>query len=195
MPLIVFEGIDGSGTTTQSKRLAASKVSAQWICQPTQGVVGCFVREVFNGKYGPLLPWRTMLHLFQADREMHVKDIRRWLSEGRYVVSDRYWLSTMCYQTVSAAEEDGAADAAADLIESVNVHLPQPDVTLVLDVSVEEALRRKNEELDHYEQKDFLEKVRQNYLRVGGVRRIDTMGKSEDEVFELVNQQLAEAGF
>ena len=85
MPYIIFEGIDGSGTTTQSKHLAEKLKElgrdVLWTCEPTTGFVGKFVREVFEKKHGPLPSWRVMLYLFQADRELHYQMIRKWLKE------------------------------------------------------------------------------------------------------------------
>ena len=101
MPYIIFEGIDGSGTTTQSKRLVDKFIGlgreTLWTCEPTTGFIGEFVRSVFEKKHGPLPSWRVMLMLFQADRELHYQMIEKWFAEHPrgFVVSDRSWLSSM----------------------------------------------------------------------------------------------------
>ena len=217
MPFIIFEGIDGSGTTTQSKRLV-EKLSdvgrdTLWTCEPTTGFVGKFVREVFEKKHGPWPSWRVMLHLFQADREMHYQVIRKWLKEhpggptvemskmrGGFVVSDRSWLSSMAYQVTSAVEADEGddEDEVGELIERLNEHAPVADMTFILDVPVKEALVRLGKtDPDHYEQADFLEEVRKHYLDIDGrgVRRIDTSGRTVDEVAEEIDKKMREAGY
>lgn len=198
MPLIVFEGIDGSGTTTISKRVAENytKLGREtiWTCEPTTDIAGKLFREIFEGKHGELPSWRAMMHLIQADREMHVERIKGALTKGQFVICDRYWLSTLVYQSVSA---DTEKDVAQKLITTLNVHIPQPDVTLILDVEVEEAQRRRNRPADLFEKNEFLKKVREAYLEVRGmqVRRIYTTGKDEEAVYQEVEQQLKESGF
>lgn len=201
MPLIVFEGIDGSGTTTQSKRTAEffeeAGRSVQWTCEPTDGPIGKLVREYFTGAHGKLPSWRTMYHLFQADREQHAERVGGWLAEGKYVVSDRYWLSSLTYQVVSAMRAGADERNVEDLIQRNCEHLPLPDVTIVLDVEVEEGLKRVGKEPDLYEKSDFLETVRARYLAVMGkqVRHVDTTGKTKDEVFKEIDEHLSSSGF
>lgn len=200
MPLIVFEGIDGSGTTGHSKRLHESwDRSTVWTCLPTTGPFGKIVRQVFEGKLEGLegLPnWRTMVHLFQADQEHHLVQLNEWLKQGLWVISDRYWLSRMTYQVVSATEEGADPFQVEDLIERLNAHLPMPDATLVLDVSVDEGLRRKNKEPDHYEKKDFLEKVRARYLAVRGqnIVHITTENRTQEQTQNEIRKVLLELG-
>jgi len=196
MPYIVFEGIDGSGTTTQSKRLA-SKLGGQWTNEPTEGLVGRFVREIFEKKHGDLPNWKTMFHLFQADREMHYEKIREWLRRKRFVVADRSWMSSLTYQVTSAEMHGANSREVEELIQLSNEGAPKADVTFILDVPAVEALSRKKKEPDHYAQRDYLELVRMKYLKIGGtqVRRIDTTGKGVDEVAAEIDMQLAECGF
>lgn len=206
MPLIVFEGIDGSGTTTISKRIVEHYEQrnnpvcwkgVQWTCEPTEGPIGKLVRGYFEGQFGALPSWRTMMHLFQADREQHVEQIQRWLSEDQMVVCDRYWLSTFCYQPASAKAAGYDPDMAKDIISRMNAHAPLPNVTILLEVSVEEAQVRRGRPADHYEKNAFLEQVRQNYLSVRGqqLRTVNTTGKNLDDVFAEVDVQLQQAGY
>ena len=202
MPYVVFEGIDGSGTTTQSKRVVKSfkerGLSAQWTCEPTGGPIGTLVRDFFEGRLGRLPSWRTMFHLFQADREQHYVRIQEWLEDNCFVVSDRSWFSSLVYQVTSAEEAGEKVRRVTDLIEECNEHAPQPDVTILLDVPVDEALKRLNKNPDHYEKKEFLEMVRNRYLEIIGkppIRRVYTSGKTIDETFELVDKELRQAGF
>src|SRR5690606_1863349 len=122
-PLIVFEGLDGAGTTSHSQALVRRlrpKYSVSWTCEPTRGPVGLFVRELFEGKHGDRLPsWEAMTLLFQADRAMHRQYLEEELSR-QIVVCDRYWLSGMAYQTASAVEQGEKRDEVLDFILSLN---------------------------------------------------------------------------
>lgn len=197
MPYFVFEGIDGSGTTTQSKRLYEEILSlgrsVSWVCEPTDKLVGRFVRSVLEAEKLP--NWRTMTHLFQADREDHYVSLRKLLKAGEYVISDRSWLSSLVYQMTSA--EAAAEDEEAEkLITYLNEQAPIADITFILDVEVKEALQRKGKP-NLYENEKFLKKVRERYQMVRGrrIRRIDTTTKSAEEVYQEIDRTLREEGF
>jgi dTMP kinase len=203
MPLIVIEGIDGSGTTMHSKLLQKSFEEegrkSVWTCLPSTGPFGQIVRQVFEGNLEGIknLPnWRVMVCLFQADQEHHLVQLNEWLKDGLWVVSDRYWLSRMTYQVVSATEAGADPFQVEELIEGLNRHLPLPDATIVLDVTVEEGLRRKNKEPDHFEKKDFLEQVRRRYLDVRGpnIVNISTQHKTPDQTQQEIREALMELG-
>ena len=179
MPLIVFEGIDGSGTTHHSKKLADSIKNSVWTCFPSTGPFGTLVRNVFEGKMAPgVTPsWRMMLGLFQADMNERLGWLQKMLESGTVVVSDRYWLSQWAYQVVSAMEQAEPPEDPMRVgghwlegyIVKMNENLPEPDLTFILDVPVEEGLKRKGKkELDHFEKQDFLDKVRSRYLSISG---------------------------
>lgn len=203
MPLIVIEGIDGSGSTYHSHRLVGRLKeegrAALWRCAPTQGPFGKMVRSVYEGRFEgvPSLPnWRTMLYLFQADAEHHLEELREQLRHGWWVVSDRYWMSSLTYQVQLAMDAGEDQDVAVKLISEMNVHMPTADATFVLDVSVEEGLRRKNKDPDFFEKKDFLEKVRKLYLEIRGpsVRHLSTESGTMDGVHETIWKTLGEMG-
>lgn len=182
MPLIVFEGIDGSGTTTHAHKLydrirgeepptPESERRVRLTSQPTKSPIGQFVRNIFEGVHGPELPsWKQMVYLFQADREGHAIRLKEWLDQGTIVISDRYWMSAMTYQVASAVQAGENQFQVADWISRLNEEMPQPAVTFLLDVSVEEALRRKEKSADLYQKGDFLEQVRQLYLQMKAER-------------------------
>lgn len=200
MPLIVFEGIDGSGTTTHATSLYADLRTAKPVVltsQPTKGPIGKFVRSIFEGKVQAELPsWKQMLYLFQADREGHAKQLREWLEEGNLVICDRYWMSSLTYQVASAEQEGANGMQVADWIARLNEDMPQPAVTFVLDVSVPEALRRKGESGDLFQKQEILERVRELYQQVDAERivRLDTEKLSIGETEQAIERTLDEYG-
>ena len=106
--LVVLEGIDGSGTTTQIARLAERlrgvRVPVRVTREPSDGPVGTLVRQVLTGRVvvpGGLAPgWATMALLFAADRMDHVEsEIEPFVAAGGVVLSDRYDASSLAYQT------------------------------------------------------------------------------------------------
>lgn len=136
----MLEGIDGSGTTTQARLLAeAIERRGGLVCltaEPSAGPVGKLIRKALtrklDGDSGPhSLSWSAMALLFAADRLDHLDSIvRPALSEGRTVVSDRYVLSSLAYQSVTSPE--GAR--AIPWIRELNARALGADLTLVIDV-------------------------------------------------------------
>lgn len=148
---IVLEGIDGSGTTTQAKRLVErlSELGHDAICtrEPSSGPVGRFIRDVLehrvvvedsNGSRAP--DWSTLALLFAADRADHTERvIRPALARGQAVVSDRYTLSSLVYQSLTAT---GVSEPLAWL-RAINRGALIATRVLVLDVSAEVAAQRR----------------------------------------------------
>src|SRR5262245_58804737 len=111
---IVVEGVDGSGSTTHTRLLAKAlrkrghRVHTN--CEPTTGPVGGLIRQVLQkritipGESGPKsLGWSTMALLFAADRLDHLdSEITPALRKGEWVISDRYDLSSLAYQSLTA---------------------------------------------------------------------------------------------
>ncbi|MFO0755837.1 MAG: dTMP kinase [Byssovorax sp.] len=143
---IVFEGIDGSGTTTQCERFAQRMRAARQLVhvtrEPSHGPVGTMIRLVLTQRM--VLPQthqaEAMALLFAADRLDHVaSEIDPLLRDGYVVVSDRYDLSSLAYQSTTSA----ASESAVAWIRELNRHARRPDLTLVLDVSPEVAAARR----------------------------------------------------
>ncbi len=136
---IVLEGIDGCGSTTQARRLAAA-LGAQLTAEPTNGPVGALIREILRGRGERPFAATTMALLFAADRLDHVdREIEPALAAGTSVVSDRYDLSSLAYQSATA----DAGDAALPWIRELNRHALRPDLTLVIDVEASVAAARR----------------------------------------------------
>lgn len=139
----MFEGLDGSGTTTQAERLArrlvASGRRAHLTAEPSTGPVGLQLREILAGRLqgGRGQPWdrRVLGLLFAADRLDHWRsEIEPLLAEGVDVVCDRYLLSSIAYQGL---------DSPIPWLRTLNRWVGRPDRTFFLRVPPEVALRRR----------------------------------------------------
>lgn len=134
---IVVEGLDGAGTTTQTfllaERLRAAGVAVTTTREPTDGPVGRTIRQTLRRDPGApavhTLPW-----LFAADRADHLaREVEPELALGRWVISDRYYHSSLAYQSLTLPMEQ---------VHALNATFRAPDLTLFLDVSVETCLLR-----------------------------------------------------
>jgi dTMP kinase len=145
---VVFEGIDGSGTTTQIQRYAAhlkaQKRMVHVTREPSGGPVGTMLRLALSHRM--VLPSafeaQTMALLFAADRLDHLAaEVDPLLRDGAVVLSDRYDLSSLAYQSATTPGSD--LDETIAWIRTLNRHARRPDVTVVLDVSPEVAESRR----------------------------------------------------
>ncbi|MCL2294780.1 MAG: dTMP kinase [Spirochaetes bacterium] len=103
---VVLEGLDGSGTTTQLKmlkqKLDKEKIASFLTMEPTDGVIGRVIRDALRKKN--VLDNKTLAFLFAADRNDHLygKDgIIEQLKQGKWVICDRYFFSSIAYQSLS----------------------------------------------------------------------------------------------
>jgi dTMP kinase len=167
--LIVLEGIDGSGTTTQTERLVEhlrrrgrTAVSTR---EPSAGPIGRLLREVLLGQHrlsrDVSLDGRTMALLFAADRFDHLqREVEPLLTAGNDVVSDRYLMSSLAYQA-----EEADREWVALLARGVR----QPDLTILLDIPVEVAAQRRllaGRPEERYDADSYLSRVAENYRRL-----------------------------
>jgi dTMP kinase len=150
--LVVLEGIDGAGTTTQAAQLAdrlrSMRVPVRATREPSDGPFGTLARQVLSGRIvvpgGRSPGWVTMALLFAADRMDHVEsEIAPFVASGGVVVSDRYDASSLAYQSVSSG---GDSKEALSWIRSLNQYVRRPELTIVLDlppgVAAERRVRR-----------------------------------------------------
>jgi dTMP kinase len=167
--LIVLEGIDGSGKTTQARalvrRLKARGLVAVFFREPTRGRWGREIRRRAV-RAGSLTP-EEELDLFVRDRKENVeRNLRPALDRGKIVVLDRYYFSTMAYQ--------GAKGIDPGKIRRMNERFAvKPDLVIVLDVGAGEGLariegRKVREEL--FEREDYLRHVREIFRGLRGPR-------------------------
>ena len=161
---IVFEGIDGAGTTTQTRRLTerlrAHAYDVWQTSEPTSRPIGRLIRDVLSGSV--VVSPDTIAHLFAADRSDHLYSpggIVERLAGGQIVVCDRYKYSSLAYQ---------ALDTDAELVRSLNERFDDPGLLFYLDlpVSVSETRIAGRAHREIYERIEFQERVRTRYLEV-----------------------------
>ena len=136
--LVVLEGIDGAGTTTQMKRLAqvlvADGIPVHTTREPSDGPVGKLLREILAGAHAPV-DQTTLSLLFAADRADHVqREVTPALAAGKVVISDRWYHSSLAYQ--------GTGEERLWIAE-LNRRARRPDITLFIEVSPEVAADRR----------------------------------------------------
>lgn len=205
---IVIEGIDGAGTTTQVSRLC-ERFHAQGLPvvatrEPTFGPVGAIIRQalthrlVVPGVHGNHAPsWKTMALLFAADRLDHLAaEILPNLMEGVSVISDRYDLSSLAYQSATADEQD--VEEVLAWLRSINRYARRPDLTVVVSVPAEVAAqrrRKRGQAVELYEEEQLQRRLADAYkqaeLLVPGDRvvHVDGAGTPEqvaDAIYEAV---------
>lgn len=174
---LVLEGLDGAGTTTQAailaSRLAALGRRVHLTSEPSRGPVGRLLRRALRGTIagGRPLDQRALALLFAADRIDHLaSEVDPRLASGVDVVSDRYALSSLAYQ--SAATGDLA------WVEVLNREAPAPDLTIFLEVRPAVALRRRyaaSAEREIFEVPAFQRRVAAAYRRA--LRRLRARGE------------------
>jgi dTMP kinase len=148
---VVIEGIDGCGSTTHAKLLAKAIKSrgpeVVLTCEPSTGPIGGLIRQVLQRRLfvpdatGPRnFDWSTMALLFAADRMDHLDStVAPALRAGQVVISDRYDLSSLAYQSVTAH----SGPESIPWIRELNAQALRPDITIVIDVPAEVAEERR----------------------------------------------------
>jgi dTMP kinase len=133
--LIALEGVDGAGTTTQAERLGRRLGDRALVTrEPSMGPVGRLLRQLLGGVDAPCDSAALAL-LFAADRRDHLaREIEPALARGQHVVTDRYVLSSLAYQSLSV-------DRA--WVAELNTGVRAADLTLFLDVQPEVAEARR----------------------------------------------------
>jgi dTMP kinase len=204
LPLfITFEGVEGSGKSTQIKRLKKYLSQKGIPCKVTREPGGCPIGEkvrkiLLDPDHREMVPMSELL-LYEAARSQHVKEvIEPFLKKGGIVLCDRFSDATLAYQGYGRKID-------LKWIESLNYLSSQgikPDVTFLLDcpsdVGLKRALQRnrtlkqENEERFEKEKIQFHRRVRRGYLAIAKkepqrVKVIDTR-QGEDKVFEKIRQ-------
>ncbi len=163
---VVFDGIDGSGKGTiisEVRRFLINKGIPEndivVTAEPTNSESGKKIRELLNSGASPESNAEELLNLYVEDRKKHVeKKIIPALNKGKIILCDRFKHSTFVYQTMQGIH--------IEKIHELHKGIIVPDVTFILDLSVDVALERVSRRnfKETFEQKDFLEKVRAGFL-------------------------------
>jgi dTMP kinase len=199
--LITFEGVEGSGKTTQLTRLGRwlerNGFRVERTAEPDGTALGVAVRRLFERPGSRPTPLAE-LFLFLAARQQHVSErIRPWLAQGRIVLCDRYVDATTAYQGYGRGLD-------VELIRELNVRATGgilPDLTLVFDLEPGVGLRRIGKRrLDRFEREAlaFHRRVRRGYIelhraepkRVRLIRAARPAGLIADEVQALAGDFL-----
>lgn len=184
--LIVFEGTDGTGKSTQLRLLGDylqdKGHSILTTREPTEGHHGQKIRSLYmdRDRYSR----EEELELFLADRREHVQQVLApALEQGKVILCDRYFLSTVAYQ--------GARGFDPEHILELNHFAPDPDLALLFQVPLDTGLSRitsgRGEELNDFEQRDNLARVAAIFSAIKRpyIRPIDARGPIA-EVHRLV---------
>ena len=177
--LLALEGVDGCGKSTQAELLAtalrARGLEVVLTREPTDSSLGRLIRDYFQGSERYLSP-KEELNLFMANRREHVAEvIDPALAEGKIVISDRYYYSSVAYQ--------GALGLDPDRIRAQNeVMAVRPDLTVILTLPVAQALARLSATPQRARQVSedpaYLERVATIYAGLQGphLRHLDASG-------------------
>ena len=163
---VVFEGIDGSGKSSCMRALSeslSSETSVVLTAEPSQGPVGTMLQKNHD------LPPLAETLLFVADRAHHTTCIQDWLEDGKTVLCDRYYASTLAYQSCALDGHAGDPDWLWELNRPVVI---EPDLTILLDIDPVIGLERTSGRgaASKFEKMDFLSRVRRRYLEIAQER-------------------------
>jgi len=157
---IVFEGLDGSGLTTQATILRnyLEKKGKRTVLtkEPTDGLIGGLIKACLRRE------WKTdpetLQMLFAADRAHHLKThIIPTLKTGKNVICDRYILSSMAF---------GAIDVSLKNLKQLNANFAVPNITFVIDTQPKiciERIQKARPHLEIFEEEGKLQQIRKNY--------------------------------
>lgn len=188
---IAFEGIDGSGKSTQVKLLSEYLEEKGYkiytTCEPTDSPIGKIIRDIFNHRLEG--DQRVIAALFAADRLDHILNsktgILKKLQDGYTVITDRYYFSSYAYHSVYV-DMDWVIHT-----NSMSADLLRPDLNIYIDISPEismERLKKGRSSMEMYEtlenQKKVHTKYREAFDRIGEVEKVVVVdgNKSPDQI-------------
>jgi len=202
---IAFEGIDSCGKTTQFLKASeflfrqSKKNIIVLTREPTCRKYGMQIREMLSKKQSPEENAEEFLQLYLKDRKDHLENvIGPALSQGCIVLCDRFLHSTLAYQQ--------AQGQSLERLLEMHAGIRKPDLCLIFDLPAETAMQRSGKDNarkeipagfrnEKFEKEEFLEKVRQNYLRMPeslpehNIKVIDASGSIE-AVWEKTRKEI-----
>ena len=196
---IAFEGIDGSGKSTQiqllNEKIKEKGIRCYQTCEPSSGPIGSLTRQILTGRIKT--DNRVIAAMFAADRLDHllndVDGIATKVEEGIAEITDRYYFSSYAYHSV---------DVPMDWVIKTNeesAKVLRPDINIFIDIDADTAMERITKNRFHtelFEKKSRLEKVRENYLKafdmLGGEENILIVDgtKTPEEIAEEIWKQV-----
>jgi dTMP kinase len=194
--LIAFEGLDGSGKSTQLELLAtelrAVGQSVLTTREPTDGVMGQRIRAM--ARSGELVAAEEELRWFIVDRREHVRDtIEPALAAGQVVLTDRYTLSSVAYQGARGLDP-------GEILLAGEAEFPLPDLALVFELDADAGLARVQARggvaEPGFEQGEFLRKVEKIFEQLDRpyIERIDASpepGNVRERVLAVIRERLS----
>lgn len=159
--LIVFEGLDGSGITTQSTLLRnyfTNKGKDTVLTkEPTDGIIGGIIKACLRKE------WKTssltLQMLFAADRAHHLSnEIEPAIKKGKIVICDRYVLSSIVF---------GSLSVPTATLKQLNLDFKKPNMTIFVDTQPRicmERIKKARHHIELFEEEQRLEQIRRNYL-------------------------------
>lgn len=189
---IVFEGLDGSGLSTQAnllKDFLTKKGFKVFLTkEPTKdSIYGKKIEKILKEKE-KISPGKLQL-LFKNDRKIHLeKEIIPHLRKGKIVISDRYFFSSFAFGS--------SCGLSLNWLIKINSKFPLPDLTIFLKVRPEISLQRiekRGEKKTLFEKREKLEKVFKKYLKLAKIFKnfkIINGEKKREEVFQKVKKEV-----
>lgn len=193
MKIITFEGIEGVGKSTQINLLKdyieSRGLSASIFREPGSTTIGENIRSILLDSKENLSKESELLLMFAARAQLISEKVK--ISNTDFILFDRFYDASVAYQGYGRGL---SVDFINNLISFINC--PQPDLTFLLDISVENGFKRKiNDVKDRIESSgdEFFEKVRQGYLKIAKsqperIKVIDAMGSIDDINKEIIKE-------
>ncbi len=185
---VCLEGIDGSGKSTQIdllvKWLDECGLEVLKVFEPTESPAGKLIRKMLQNPNATKNNFQnTLALLFAADRIILMDKIEEAENEGKIIISDRCFYSSVAYQN------DG------DWIKKINKFAKRPDLVLLLDIDPETAISRCDGK-DSFEDIEFLKNVRDRYLEIADkqdfmvVNAKNGLNKVHDDIKRVMARKL-----
>lgn len=221
-PFVVIEGLDGAGTTTQTRRVCERLEELGQPCEttrePSDGPVGAMIRQMLRSRI--VVPSRraegehatvgreTLGLLFAADRLDHLEStVDPALEAGRLVLSDRYYHSSFAYQADPVEDQDDPGAIDLRWIQTLNERARTPDLTIFLEAEPELCLERlgSRHRRDTLERDEEIRRLAAAYETVIGrlekagerIVRLDASESREaltDDIVEAIAQLTGQSG-
>lgn len=176
--LIIFDGIDGSGKTTYAKYFS-KKLNGIYLKEPKY-----YRKEIFQD-----IPSLAELFLFLAQRNRVYLEIKKFLNQGKLVILDRSFPSTLAYQLKAKNLEKIISLKDYLFLDKIARNFLEPDKIFIFDLPVNQALKRIKRKRTKFEEEKFLKKVRKAYLELSKKFNWQVIDASSSKK-ELISQLL-----